>query len=522
MLNTEYKEIINNLYHNLGYWEQYTPSFLLFLFITFATILVVSYCYAIIHIQPIQDDWANQRCKATIMPFAGWIMPPIDGQSASDATYQNFVYCSQNILSSITGAFVSPITFLLQNMGKVTSELRDSIDADRAMFDKVRTFFQTMTEELMARILNTTIPLQQIVISVRDMFSKIQGSMTAGLFTLLGSYYALKSLMGSIAQFIITILIALTAMIAVLWILPFTWGAAIANTSIFIAIAIPMALILSFMVDVLKAQPDLAIPRLKCFDKNTLIKMYDETLKPIHKIQLGDKLFGKGGVVTAVICVQTQGSIMYELDGVIVSDSHLVLLRQDDTYIRVAEHPRAKCLNHYNEPYLYCLNTTTKIIPIDHLLFSDWDELYGRKLDHIMNLPLKHTLKRTSEIHRFYDGGFEPNTPIIMKNGQTKFLKDLSLGEELKNGEIIYGIVNISITNLDIYNYSIQGIQFIGGPNIILKEPKLLSATFCNLNPLKYKNTSFIHLLTNTGTFELKGILFEDYNSCIDNFTKTF
>lgn len=520
MSNSKYKEIINDLYHNLGYWELYTPSFLLFLFITFITILAISYCYTMIHIQPIQDDWPNQRCKATILPFAGWIMPPIEGQSSADATYQNFVYCSQSILSSITGVFVTPITFLLQSMSNITSELSDSIDADRAMFDKVRIFFQTMTEELMARILNTTIPLQQMVISVRDMFSKIQGSMTAGLFTLLGSYYALKSLMGAIAQFIITILIALAAMIAVFWILPFTWGAAIANTAIFVAIAIPMALILAFMVDILKAQPDLAIPRLKCFDKNTQIKMYDETFKPIHKIHVGDKLFGKGGIVTAVICVQTHGSIMYELDGVIVSDSHLVLLRQDDMYIRVAEHPRAKRLTYYNEPYLYCLNTTTKLIPIDHLLFSDWDELYGKKLDFIMNLPLKPALKRTSEIHRFYDGGFEPTTQIQMKNGDIKYIKDVFIGDLLKNGEIVYGIAKISISDLDIYNYSIQGETFIGGPNIILKETKLLSATFCNLNPLKYKNTSFIHLLTNTGSFELKGILFEDYNSCIDNFIK--
>jgi hypothetical protein len=493
-----------------------------------------------IHIQPIQEDWANQRCKVTVMPFAGWIMPLMSGQSATDATYQNFVYCSQNILSSITGAFVAPISYLIQTMGQMTSELSNSLDADRAMIDKVRSFFQTMTEELMGRILNTTIPLQEIVISVRDMFSKIQGSMTAGLFTLLGSYYTLKSLMGAIAQFIITILIALAAIVAVLWILPFTWGAAIANTAIFVAIAIPMALILAFMIDVLKAQPNLAIPRLKCFDKNTLIKMHDEKMKPIEQIQIGDKLYGKGGIVTAVLCVEREGSIMYNLDGVVVSDSHLVLLRnhdQEDTYIRVSEHPRSKYIANYTEPYLYCLNTTTKIIPIEHLQFSDWDELYGKKLDFIMNLPLKPILhhvvqnsvehpcasstqkcaKITADIHRLYDGGFEPTTQIQMNNGTMKYMKDVLLGEKLKNGEIVYGIAKVSISNLDIYNYSIDGKTFIGGPNLIVKESKLLQKIFCNLNPLKYKNVAFIHLLTDSGTFEVNGVIFEDYNNCIDN-----
>jgi hypothetical protein len=251
--------------------------------------------------------------------------------------------------------------------------------------------------------------------------------------------------------------------------------------------------------------------------------MYDQSLKPIHQIKVGDKLFGNGGVVTATIQVQSEGSIMYDLDGVIVSDSHLVLLRNinnEGTYIRVSEHPRAKCIHKYTEPHLYCLNTTSKMIPINHLIFSDWDELYGIKLDKIMNLPFKSPLKRTGEIHRFYDGGVEPNTLIEFKDGSTKYIKDVLLGEELKNGEIVYGIVNISIENLDIYNYSIQGKSFIGGPNLIIKEPRLLKTTFCHLNPLKYKNTSFIHLLTTTESFELKGILFEDYNHCIDNFVK--
>jgi hypothetical protein len=79
--------------------------------------------------------------------------------------------------------------------------------------------------------------------------------------------------MGAIAQLIVTILIALAVMIAALWIVPFTWGAAAANTAIFLAISIPMALILTFMTKVLKVQSNLKIPKIKCFDKDTLLKM---------------------------------------------------------------------------------------------------------------------------------------------------------------------------------------------------------------------------------------------------------
>jgi hypothetical protein len=44
--------------------------------------------------------------------------------------------------------------------------------------------------------------------------------------------------LGAVAQFIISILIALAVIIVVLWIIPFTWGAAVANTVIFVALAI--------------------------------------------------------------------------------------------------------------------------------------------------------------------------------------------------------------------------------------------------------------------------------------------
>lgn len=91
------------------------------------------------------------------------------------------------------------------------------------MINKVRLQIQAVAEEIMGRIINVTIPLQQIIISLKDILAKVQGTMTASLFTLLGSYYTLKALMGAIAQFIVTILIALAIMVAMLWIVPLTW-----------------------------------------------------------------------------------------------------------------------------------------------------------------------------------------------------------------------------------------------------------------------------------------------------------
>ena len=271
-------ENITKIYEKLNYFDQYGGSFILFIIVTIIVFFIVSYCFIMVNVQPVVDDWTNQRCKPNIIPFAGFITHP-DGVSATEYTYQNFTYCTQNILSNLTGIAVEPLTFVTNLLNQMADKIKDDIQNIRAMFDKVRNMFQQISEEIMGRIMNFTIPLQQIIISFKDLISKIQGTMTAGLFTLLGSYYTLKALMGAIAQFIIIILITLAVMIAVFWIIPFTWGAAIANTVIFIAISIPMVIILAFMIDVLKVQTSLKIPKIKCFDKDTLITMNDKSKK---------------------------------------------------------------------------------------------------------------------------------------------------------------------------------------------------------------------------------------------------
>ena len=108
--NLPYRDI-KKMYDKLNYFDQYGGSFILFIVITIIVIILILYFNTMINIQPIIDDWPNQRCKPTIMPFAGFITHP-EGTSATDYTFQNFNYCTQNILSDITGAAVQPLTYL--------------------------------------------------------------------------------------------------------------------------------------------------------------------------------------------------------------------------------------------------------------------------------------------------------------------------------------------------------------------------------------------------------------------------
>jgi hypothetical protein len=359
----------------------------------------------------------------------------------------------------------------------------------------------------MGRLMNIMIPLQQIIIGFRDLIGKIQGTMTAGLFTLLGSYYALKALMGAIAQFIIIILIALAAMIAMFWIFPFTWGVAIANTSIFVALAIPMAIILAFMSDVMHVQVGggLQIPSIKCFDKGTLIRMSDGIDKPIDRVCVGDTLLN-GNVVTAKVCVTAAGSEMYSLHKVVVSDSHIV--SYNGTWIPVSEHPDAIRYGEYHEELLYCLNTSNKCIEINGITFTDWDEIHGSKLEQVMNV-LPHGSKM-EDIHSYLDSGFASGTIMRLLNGEYKEIYDVNVNDVLENGEKVYGIVEIN------------GVDLEGTFSYVLGEKNLVEGYVPSLKKSAKERISkkekLYHLLTDKGTFQIGDVVIKDYNHAIDRF----
>jgi hypothetical protein len=520
-------ENIMKKYNKATYFDQYGGSLVLFIFITLILFVLLSYCFAKINSQPIIDDWPNQRCKPSIIPIAGFINHPPD-TTAFDYTYQNFTYCTQTILSSITGIMVEPLTFIVNIINDVLDAVKNAIDDIRAMFDKVRTFFQTIAQEIMGRIMNMMIPLQKIIISFRDFVSKLQGSMTAGLFTLLGGYYALQSLMGSIAEFIIIILIALAAIIVVLWIVPFTWGMAASMTAIFIAIAIPMALILTFMLDVLQVQPDLSIPTLECFDEDTLLPLNDGTYKKISQIEIGDLLINNNEV-TSIIKVNANSSDMYNLDNIIVSNSHLVNYKEK--WIRVKDHPDAKIFQNYNKSHLYCLNTAQKIIKIGNYIFTDWNEIDNnnlieikKNLKTILGFNDIKNIKNIEDVNQYLDGGFNENTNLRLDDGTIKKIKDIKIGEILECGAIVRGVVIINGDKLtNHYKYIINNEIIEGGPNLPICDKKIINYTTLNLDKSikevkNDKESKLYHLLTDTKTFYVEKIKFYDYNASIDLF----
>jgi hypothetical protein len=446
-------KFINNTYDKLSYFDMYGNSVFIFIFVTLLVFLVYSYCQIMQKKGAISDDWVNQRCKPQNIPFAGFITHP-DGKTPFQYTNENFQYCVQNILSNVSNYALEPFHFMIQSIMVIFNSMNTDIQNIREVVNKLRNNMNEFTAEVLNKFLNVIIPIQKIFIATMDTFNKIQGVLTTGLFTVLGSYYTLQSLMGSILELVIKVLISLVVIIIGLWVLPFTWPAAASMSAVFLAIAIPLSIIIVFMKDVLHIKSS-KVPKLRCFDRKTKIYLYDNTFKFIEDVKIGDTCLD-GSVITAKIKVTSEELDMYNLNGIIISGCHII--KYNNKWIPVREHPCSMRIHKYYEPYLYCLNTSTKTMVLNNITFTDWDEIYDDNLEFILKYK---SIGTTNNISKILDKGFSKTTKINLLEGQTN-MGNVQIGDVLSTRGVVYGIVELNNLgdNEKIYNLLVTNKYF--------------------------------------------------------------
>lgn len=530
---------VADTYDQLSYYDLYGTDVLLFFFATLAALGAYTYCQVMQTRGAIADDWVNQRCNPKYIPFAGLITRP-EGKTAFEYTGENFQYCVQNILTGVTGVALQPLQYMVGSLTGAATGMAGSLNQARNFTSVLRDNIQHFTEEVLSRVLNVVAPIQRIFIAFKDTLQKSQAVMTSGLYTMMGSYLALQSLMGAILELIIKMLVALVAVIVGLWIIPVTWPAAASMSAVFLAIAIPMAIIVAFMTQVLHIKSS-AIPKLRCFDENTPISIFADTAAassrstllsvPIRNVRAGDVL-ANGDHVTAVVKVMAEGLDMVQIGNVVVSGNHRVQLvgrssrHASGIWIRARRHPHARPLPRYEKPFVYCINTTSKQIECDGRVWADWDDLQGDAFKKVLQvagqyaetpfgMPVPPRL-----IHTYLDGGYEKNTLIQMQaqaqaqaadappqqttsSPSTKEvpIQEVQMGERTSLGAMVYGLVQISPTNLR---------RNMGRPILSSSSPPSSPSSPSSPAPL-------YHLLTTDGHFVLaNGKHVADYNELID------
>lgn len=363
--------------------------------------ILTALTYVGINVDYIRKNWQQEKCKPIGILIGG---------------RDNLTQCVKPVLGGVVGEATSPLTYGTFVLTQMFLDLSKAIQTLRFMFDYIRVSVANITRDIIARIANLIIPLQSMFITVRDMFARLQAVFATSLYVALTTILTMKKILEMILTFVIVILIALASLIIMMWIFPFSWAVAAAFTAIFVSISIPLVLFASVVGKV----TDLGIPKIPskphvCFDKHTNLTCLDNSVKPIYKIKIGDVL-KDGSRVLSTIKLDSRDSVMYYLNGVFVTGSHLV--KYHSTWIPVSLHPFAISVPTYKRKHIYCLNTTSGIITIGDNIFTDWDEM--------LDCDFTYSKK---------------DRQIELINGEIYPIKKIRIGEVLRDGKIVTGFV---------------------------------------------------------------------------------
>ena len=543
MDNTEVLKKFNKLYEDTGYMSRYGSDVWITIIFFIVFLSAISYYNIKNNIEPIKADWTNQRCNPSILLFSGLISKS-DDETAFEATANNFTFCIQTILANVASYAMQPYYYLTDMVTDEFNRITESVNAIRAMFDKMRNSVSDIGKDIMGRSLNITIPLVTLVINVIDMGRKIVGTLTASIYTIFGSYLGLQSVFLFLVKNLVLFLGVLAAAVVVLWLasiwVPPLAAAASLSTALFGALVVPTVVISEMMRDVLglsgmpkppKApkKPKKAMKKLKklkkmfCFAGNTQIKIKGKGKKFISDLKPDDILFD-GSVVTGIMKLSAAEQEIYNLNGVLVTGNHSVL-HENNGWISVERHPDSVIFNNYKDEYVYCINTDTKIIKIGKNVYSDWDDLDDNDLADLAencreNTPLPEKFSK-KDIHKYLDAGFDENTTIELEDGRSVSIKDIEVNDILRFGEYVTGIIEISSSDMTgVGEYNIyEGCTLNCTGNIQLQD--LGNFNTFEIEPTSIKKTERVyHLLTDRGSFIVNGTRVGDYNTSLEKYLK--
>jgi hypothetical protein len=523
----EAAEGIQKLYKKMHFSDIYGNAIVQFIVLTILLIGVHYYFKYLANSQPIKDNWPNERCKPQNILLAGFINKPKD-KTITEYTQENFTYCVQNVLKTLVGDAVNPFVIILNIINEIFLVIGVALNEIRAVFAFLRDEVTAIVKEIFGRVLNILIPIQMMVIGLRDLMNKTQAIMVSSLYTFIGVYYALVSGLGSLSQFFLLIIAILLAIAAPLLAVPFTMAIGAAVLAGAVAIAVPYGMIAVTLKETLDINPLSGVAPKLCFDEETMIELLDESVKPISKIQPGEKLKG-GQSVTAILKLNASNVAMYKLGDVLVSGIHCV--QHKDKWIPVSEHPESKRQENYEKPFIYCMNTSNKVMYIGEFIFSDWDELYLRETQtELLERTNKQFSmeKETKSIHTYLDGGIEGSSLVTLENGYKREIQCLEIGELLAEKCRVIGLVEIDGFSLkEQYEYvlgeKLNTQRIIGGPNLVYslnnEKTAYKSTIFINEKSKKIeKREKLYHLVTDKGYFKIGSVFFRDYNSNIEFF----
>jgi hypothetical protein len=429
--------------------------------------------------QDVIANWEKRRCAVPVIIGGAWYKPASDPRSSLEFASENFKFCMEQVVRETFTSVLNPILALFKqqiDFAIVVKQIQNGIQ------EMLGNFFRTFSKLLDG--------VFQRFMSVGFEFRRIFGEALQAMERAFGIaittvYLGISTIVGidNSVNFVIKVVMIILGILAGLMILLFF-------------ILLPVLPIIMTTIAVLVAGGVGAAGGFSgtfCFAPGTKLATQRGSLR-IEKVALGDTL-SDGGVVEGILRVNGSQTDLYQLEDTIVSGDHLVYYETLRKWILVKEHPQARPVLK-REPVLYCLNTSTRIIPIGTYTFRDWEELTPN-LQKDWNLLVCDMLKgRTSgdaEDYPLLSGAWFVQTPDGRMN-----LRDIHLGAKVLDDTGAFTKV------LGIYEGTehADSVDTFWSTDSIWWKQKGIWTQNSATAKLPYKKYGF-HLITDSGTFTI-------------------
>tara|TARA_B110000967_G_C18760214_1_gene497412 strand:+ start:134 stop:970 length:837 start_codon:yes stop_codon:yes gene_type:complete len=232
--------------------------------ITLLTILIIIGVSSFISLKHKQKfykrNWPKYRCDPSITPFAGFLNPPPESsfKEKVDYTLKNYAVCNLNILQGNFSLFTGPLTILQRLLANVLVLIVNAFDKIRVIFTSLRDAFMNIMLEAFEKLANVITGIQLYIINLKDMLSKMLGTMVNMLLFNAAVLITSLSVINNMAAALLAVLLMVTAIMILLVALAHIPGvgaiAGVILTSMFstayVILAVQVILLIIFSSDI--------------------------------------------------------------------------------------------------------------------------------------------------------------------------------------------------------------------------------------------------------------------------------
>ncbi len=495
--------------------------------------LFVGLCLTIASLERtgVMNRWSDRRCDLAVMVAAPFFKPDTDPRSSTQFATDNFEFCMKTYVDRFMELFSAPLNAVLGKQVNLATGASGMMNSIRNIAQTLYNTFSSYMEEYFKKFKASVFEMSRIVQYLKMAMDRMNGIIMSMVYSGITMFRGMVNAIQFIIKIILFICVIMLIIIIILFFILFPVMPIIMTT--LGAIIITVVAMASVMSGSLAADAE-DKKRGFCFSGNTLLLVWREGVHgrimeriPIKDVKIGDELedgTDRTTRVTAVIHMDGEGVEMYDLLGVTVSESHLV--KGTDGIWKVVGLDERATKTGKQERILYCLNTSTRIIPVrasdgSLLSFRDWEEINDDDMtgQYHWNYLILSLLNRGRDASQWKDSLRMPtDIPLVaperLVKTRTGFVPVSSFTTPQEGGRISFGWVMDRHGNeqrvLGFIRGEVEEYELDGNPhlwNTELYEERdgvwIKGATTCLKPTTASKGLQGIHLITETGEWIL-------------------